>query len=169
MRLFAGRGKGSVKGKMAKRRGHLMQPGWEGEEKLLPPIQSEESWEKSRGGKQKADRLVPVPFTPSRSFLERGSAERGNEGRRLGADPVGVRKTLQHRAPGQAGEQDARSESPGEVKPSTLARLSRTGPFEEEPRTGSRTAVGGQRLRITRAKGARMEVTDHRVRATEKR
>lgn len=131
MRLFAGRGKGSVKGKMAKRRGHLMQQGWEGEEKLLPPIQSEESWEKSGGGKQKADRLVPVPFTPSRSFLERGSAERGNEGRRLGADPVGVRKTLQHRAPGQAGEQDARSESPGEVKPSTLARLSRPGPFED--------------------------------------
>lgn len=162
MRLFAGRGKGSVKGKMAKRRGHLMQPGWEGEEKLLPPIQSEESWEK-------VDRLVPVPFTPSRFFLERGSAERGNEGRRLGADPVGVGKTLQHRAPGQAGEQDSRSESPGEVKPSTLARLSRPGPFEEEPRTGSRTAVGGQRLRITRAKGARMEVTGHRVRATEKR
>lgn len=59
---------------------------------------------------------------------------------------------------GQAGEHDARRESPGEVKPLTLARLSRPGPFEEE-----------QRLRITRAEGGRMEVTGHRVRAREKR
>lgn len=92
------------------------------------------------------------------------------KGGRLGADLwEHARDILQHQVLGQAGEHNARSESPGEVKPLTLARLSRPGTFGEEPSTGSWTAGGGQRPRITRAREGRMEVTGHRVRAREKR
>lgn len=58
---------------------------------------------------------------------------------------MGARKTLCSTRCSARLESTARSESPGEVKPLTLARLSRPGPFEEEPSTGSWTAGGGQR------------------------